>query len=185
MLSSSFLFVLFRFVFDSTSITITGMGTNDANIFMDVQHSSNQQQQQHQQQQKKKCHGNRRDQRFRRKCRAQYMQPAKIEKLIQKRHRLQKKDQKNNPIKHTTSANATATDTYPNKRKRDLSLDQLSTVAAAAAAIGTTRQSQIQQFAEQPGAKKMKKNTQKKTTSNAMVNGNDPVHMHMKYQYVI
>jgi hypothetical protein len=57
---------------------------------MDVQHSSNQQQQQPQQ--KKKCRGNRRDQCFRRKCRAQHMQPAKIEKSIKKRHRIQKKD---------------------------------------------------------------------------------------------
>ncbi|CAF2016023.1 unnamed protein product [Rotaria magnacalcarata] len=43
---------------------------------------------------KKKCHGNRRNQRFRRKCRAQKMKPAKIKKLIEKRNRFQNKNQK-------------------------------------------------------------------------------------------
>ncbi|CAF4172151.1 unnamed protein product [Rotaria sordida] len=41
---------------------------------------------------RKKCHGNRRDQRFRRKCRAEKMKPAKIKKLIEKRNRFQKKN---------------------------------------------------------------------------------------------
>ena len=35
----------------------------------------------------RKCRGNRRDQRFRRKCRAQRMKPGKIEQLIQQRKR--------------------------------------------------------------------------------------------------
>ncbi|CAF1283492.1 unnamed protein product [Rotaria magnacalcarata] len=37
---------------------------------------------------RKKCHDNRRDQRFRRKCRAEKMEPAKIKKLIKKRNQI-------------------------------------------------------------------------------------------------
>ncbi|CAF3776948.1 unnamed protein product [Rotaria socialis] len=40
---------------------------------------------------RKKCHGNRRNQRFRRKCRAEKMKPAEIEKLIKKRNRIHNK----------------------------------------------------------------------------------------------
>lgn len=150
------------------------MDTNDANTFMNVQHSSNQQQQQ--QQQKKKCRGNRRDQRFRRKCRSQHMEPAKIEKLIKKRDRIHKKDQKNNPIKHTTNTNTGSTAANLNKRKRDVSLQQLSTASE------TMIQSRSQQSTEQPSLKKMK-NTPK-TMFDSMINGNDTAHMHLNYQYV-
>jgi hypothetical protein len=162
------------------------MDTNDTNTSMNVQHSSNQQppqqqQQQAQPQEKKKCRGNRRDQRFRRKCRALHMEPAKMEKLIKKRHRIQKKDQKKNPtIKHTTNMNTGSTGAAANlnKRKRDVSLQQLST----AAATETMTQSRSQQSTEQPALKKIK-NTPK-AMPNTMVNGNDTVHMTMNYQYV-
>jgi hypothetical protein len=148
------------------------MDTNDVNTLMNVQHSSNQQQQQ----QKKKCRGNRRDQRFRRKCRAQHMQSTKTEKLIKKRHRIQEKDQKKNPIKHTTNMNTESAGANLNKRKRDVSLQQLSTVTE------TMTQSRSQQSTEQPSLKKMK-NTPK-TMFDTMVNGNDTAHMAINYQYV-
>jgi len=38
---------------------------------------------------KKKCHGNRRDQRFRKKCRARQMKPETIEKLLRRRKQIQ------------------------------------------------------------------------------------------------
>ena len=85
-------------------------------------------------QQRKRCHGNRRDQRFRRKCRNEKMQPTKIEKLIKKRNRLHKKHQKNiSTTHHTTNVNTirqnnhsqpfitTATNNNNNKRKRHVS----------------------------------------------------------------
>ena len=37
---------------------------------------------------KKKCHGNRRDQRFRKRCRARKMKPSTITKLLQRRKRI-------------------------------------------------------------------------------------------------
>ena len=122
----------------------------------------------------KKCRGNRRDQRFRRKCRAQHMEPAKIEKLLKKRHRIQKKNQQKILIKHTTNTNTTITNL--NKRKRDVSLQQLST------ANGTITQSQNQQSTEQSSLKKIK-NTPK-TRSETVVNGNHTVHMNINYEYV-
>ena len=42
-----------------------------------------------QQTRKKKCHGNRRDQRFRKKCRTRQMKPETIEKLLRRRKQIQ------------------------------------------------------------------------------------------------
>ena len=151
------------------------MDTDDTNTFMNVQQLANQQQQQ--QEQKKKCRGNRRDQRFRRKCRAQHMEPEKIKKLIKKQHRAQKKDQNKNPIKQTANMNTEATSASLNKRKRDVALHQLSTVT------GTMAQSGSQQSTKQPSMKRMK--TTPKTMFYSTVNGNNTVHMDINYQYVV
>lgn len=62
----------------TTIMPTANMNVNDANRQDD--HSLR-----NQRQQEKKCHGNRRDQRFRRKCRAQGMKPSKIEQLVQQR----------------------------------------------------------------------------------------------------
>ncbi|CAF3352512.1 unnamed protein product [Rotaria socialis] len=89
---------------------------------------------------RKKCHGNRRNQRFRRKCRAEKMKPAKIEKLIKKRNRSYEKNKipKTNiestklksdlaPVgKNYQSQPIVKTATCFNKRKRDISSQQLS-----------------------------------------------------------
>ena len=64
------------------------------------------------QQQRKKCHGNRRNQRFRRRCRAEKMKPTKIEKLIKKRNRIHEKNRKNNRSQPISTAA-----TNLNKRK--------------------------------------------------------------------
>ena len=52
---------------------------------MDINDNNNQNQDKlPNQQPKKTCHGNRRNQRFRRKCRQRGMTPSKIEKLLDK-----------------------------------------------------------------------------------------------------
>ncbi|CAF4426781.1 unnamed protein product, partial [Adineta steineri] len=92
-----------------------------------------------QQGQTKKCRGNRRNQRFRRKCRAHKMQPHKIEKLLKKRNHIHKKIQKQQLKRSTTNCNLqliarttnqsqpiTTTTTNVFKRKRDISSQQLS-----------------------------------------------------------
>jgi DNA-binding transcriptional MerR regulator len=104
-----------------------------------------------QQQQEKKSRGNRRDQRFRRQCRARGMKPAKIEKLLQNRNQMDHNNhqittgnrqnmtinqgqtnvlnqlsatQRNNPLNPITTTTATMNQ---NKRKRDVSLQELQT----------------------------------------------------------
>jgi hypothetical protein len=133
-----------------------------------------------QQTKQKKCHGNRRDQRLRRKCRDQKMQPAKIEKLIKKRNRIHKKHQKNiSATHHTTNANIqsttrkhnedstiTTTTTNINKRKRDISQQQLSKTTDSISIL-------------QPLSKKTKHITQT-VNSNSIINMN----IHANYQYV-
>jgi hypothetical protein len=113
------------------------------------------------QQQTKKCHGNRRDQRFRRKCRARAMQPANIAQLLNERKQV---NNKNNQRKTTTttvsnqlsvssdlSKPMTMTMTTSlNKRKRAISLQELksnSTLPQSTSSISIV----------QPLIKKMKK----------------------------
>ena len=99
---------------------------------------------------KRKCHGNRRDQRFRRKCRAREMKSVKIERLLNKRKHAEKKNNRqtdyiNEVMGHTSKATTetitasneesitrsnpskptTTTSTNFNKRKRDVSLQEL------------------------------------------------------------
>jgi hypothetical protein len=98
---------------------------------------------QQQQQQRKKSHGDRKSQRFRKKCRVQGMKPEAIEKLLVKlKRKNNKKNQRKtrlvkttgNQMKTTTSDNVpkiqvnaqsknsiTTTATNINKRKRDVS----------------------------------------------------------------
>jgi hypothetical protein len=104
----------------------------------------------YQQQQRKKCRGNRRNQRFRRKCRAQKIKPVKIEKLLKKRNLTNMKNQrktsirntnnnniqttianqglshKNTPVEVATTTNITTIRNL-NKRKRNISLQDLKT----------------------------------------------------------
>jgi hypothetical protein len=58
-----------------------------------------------QQRLRKKCHGNRRDQRFRRKHRALNVKPKKIEKMLKKRNRQDQQHKKTNNVKSTTKNN--------------------------------------------------------------------------------
>ncbi|CAF3780799.1 unnamed protein product, partial [Rotaria sp. Silwood1] len=72
---------------------------------------------------KKKCHGNRRDQRFRKKCRARGMGPEKIEKLLQLRKKFhnKEKNQTNTTIRTTTMNEQVVSTTLKNKftKKKD------------------------------------------------------------------
>ncbi|CAF4124658.1 unnamed protein product, partial [Adineta steineri] len=112
---------------------------------------------QQQQERTKKCRGNRRNQRFRRKCRAHKMQPKQIEKLLKKRNPIQKKIQKDQSKRSTTNSNieltsrktnqsqpitATTTTTNVFKRKRDISSQQLSKTTSSISIV-------------QPSSKKM------------------------------
>lgn len=54
---------------------------------------------------RKKCHGNRKDQRFRKKCRVRGMRPEKIEKLLEKRKNISRRsNQINGHLGNATGA---------------------------------------------------------------------------------
>ncbi|CAF4384041.1 unnamed protein product, partial [Adineta steineri] len=84
-----------------------------------------------QQPQRKKCHGNRQDQRFRRKCRAQGMNATLIEKKLARRKQIQnKKTSTKNNVTNTSNNTVNvpvSTMTNLSKHKRDLSLQALNT----------------------------------------------------------
>ena len=127
---------------------------------------------------KKKCHGNRKDQRFRRKCRAKGMKSRKIEKLLRRRKILHEK--KNNPTDNavapiTTSnnepnhENVSSTEIDPmrnlTKRKRDISVQDIKSntrIPKSTSSISVT----------QPKLKKMKRriNLNSPTTTTIMNN---------------
>jgi hypothetical protein len=87
----------------------------------------------------KKCHGNRRDQRFRKKCRARKLKPAKIEKKLIRQKQIWDKKNSTTSIVNNTNDNTmtipvstnisnrptTITTINFNKRKRDISLQEL------------------------------------------------------------
>ncbi|CAF4961173.1 unnamed protein product, partial [Rotaria socialis] len=90
------------------------------------------------QRKKKKCHGNRKDQRFRRKCRAKGMKSRKIEKLLLRRKIIhdKKKNPIDNPMKNPINSNnkpdhenvsSTEINSTRNltKRKRDISVQDI------------------------------------------------------------
>ncbi|CAM4843607.1 unnamed protein product [Rotaria magnacalcarata] len=87
---------------------------------------------------KKKCHGSRKDQRFRRKCRAKDMKSRKIEKLLLRRKLIhyKKKNPADNEMKNTMKFNnkpghenvpSTEINSMRNltKRKRDISVQEI------------------------------------------------------------
>ena len=107
--------------------------------------------------QRKKCHGNRRNQRFRRKCRAEKMKAAKIEKLAIKRNQIHPKNQNNLSRRQRTRANIasiifkselipttkqnqsqpiiTTATPYLSKRSRDISSQQLSSSSSSSISL--------------------------------------------------
>jgi len=114
------------------------------------------------------------------------MQPAKIEKLIKKRHRIPKKDQKNNPIKHTTNTNTAPTIANLNKRKRDISLQQLSKEPANQTITKSISQLSIEQSPLSPSSKKMKNIRTTQTMMNPIIESNHTnTNININYQYVL
>jgi hypothetical protein len=150
------------------------MNVNDLHQQDNIQVTSNQQTKQW-----KRCHGKRRDQRFRRKCRDQKMQPTKIEKLIKKRNRIHKKHQKNiSGTHHTANANTTqqhnhtqpfitTTTNNNNKRKGDVSQQEHLSKTTDSTSIS------------QPLSKKMKH-----TTNTMDINSNINENINENYRYV-
>ncbi|CAF4696475.1 unnamed protein product, partial [Rotaria sp. Silwood2] len=121
-------------------ILISHMDLNMSHAPADVGQPTNQGQR------RKKCHGNRKDQRFRNKCRAKGMKQEKIEELLQrnKEIRKKKKNHVNKTMPNTTDEHVASTTTAKNisnrtnepsvqrnstpntnKRKRNVSLQQL------------------------------------------------------------
>ena len=112
---------------------------------------------------KRKCHGNRRDQRFRKKCRARGMKSVKIEQLLNKHKQVEKKNNRSTDyVQHVTDDNSktatvqvsnedfvtgnnpskstTTTGTNFSKRKRDVSLQGLkskSVISKSVSSIST------------------------------------------------
>ncbi|CAF2172172.1 unnamed protein product, partial [Rotaria magnacalcarata] len=127
---------------------------------------------------RKKCHGNRRDQPFRRKCRAEKMKPAKIKKLIKKRNRFQKNNEKpTTNIESSKSKNElrSSRQNYQepiitrnlSKRKRDISSQQLSSTIDLAIPKTTSSIS-----IAQSSSKKMK-NISEIMDNNSIINRNN------------
>ena len=168
---SCFLFISFQI---KSQVYYSLMDTSDNNV-RDNRQSLNQLK-------KKMCHGNRRDQRFRRKCRARGMKPEEIAKLLNKHKQIEKK--KNRRIHHITSVTSKNTETTTtvsnkvpiprsdsskqvstmnsnlNKRKRDASLYELKSKSVIPKS--TSSISIVQSL-----SKKMKK--KQKTTMNPII----------------
>ncbi|CAF1210730.1 unnamed protein product, partial [Rotaria magnacalcarata] len=138
---------------------------------------------------RKKCHGNRRDQRFRRKWRAEKMKPAKIKKLIEKRNRFQKKNKEPTTNIESTKLNKELLSSKQNyqsqpiittnltKRKRDISSQQLSS-AIDLAIPKTTSSISIAQ-----SSSKRMKNISEIMDNNSIINrNNNDINKHINYR---
>ncbi|CAF4609606.1 unnamed protein product, partial [Rotaria sp. Silwood2] len=163
------------FLSKSNLIHISHMDLNMSHAPEDIGQPTNQGQQ------RKKRHGNRKDQRFRKKCRARGMKPENIEILLHRHKEIHNKkmNHDNKTMRNTTDENVASTTTTTaknisnrtnepsvqrnstpniNKRKRDVSLQQLSsnpTIPKSTSSLSIV----------QPSSKKMKK--KKKTTTSS------------------
>ncbi|CAF1070165.1 unnamed protein product, partial [Rotaria magnacalcarata] len=138
---------------------------------------------------RKKCHGNRRDQRFRRKCRAEKMKPAKIKKLIEKRNRFQKKNKEPTTNIESTKLNKELLASKQNyqsqpiittnltKRKRDISSQQLSS------AINLTIPKTTSSISIAQSSSKKMKNISEIMDNNSIINrNNNDINKHINYR---
>ncbi|CAF3011673.1 unnamed protein product [Rotaria sp. Silwood2] len=163
------------FLSKSNLIHISHMDLNMSHAPEDIGQPTNQGQQ------RKKRHGNRKDQRFRKKCRARGMKPENIEILLHRHKEIHNKkmNHDNKTMRNTTDENVASTTTTTaknisnrtnepsvqrnstpniNNRKRDVSLQQLSsnpTIPKSTSSLSIV----------QPSSKKMKK--KKKTTTSS------------------
>ncbi|CAF3341725.1 unnamed protein product [Rotaria socialis] len=141
---------------------------------------------------RKKCHGNRRNQRFRRKCRTEKMKPAEIEKLIKKRNRIYEKNKKTKYNKESTklksdlissgqnyqSQPVLKTAACLNKRKRDISSQQLSSTIINQKIPKTTSSISILQ----PSTKKIKNISETMDIDPIINRNNNDINEHIKYR---
>ena len=170
------------------------MNVDDTNVHDDDRLPSNQEQQQ----KMRKCHGNRKDQCFRRKWRARGMEPAKIEKLLRKRKKNQKRKLDyirsfENDFEETTTVSkevsssrmelskqplrttaTITTTTNLNKRKRDRSLQELKshlTISKSTSSISI----------QQPLSKKVKKPKKKTIKISKIIENNNTVNKNYRF----
>ena len=126
-----------------------------------------------QQLQRKQCHGNRRDQRFRKQRRALGMKPENIEKKLARRKQIEKlKNSTKNNDKHTTDSVTNLT-----KRNPEISLQQLNTNHILAKSTSSISMAQ-------PLTKKTKKEMNKTILHSFIVIINDKT-TNMNYRLVI
>ena len=141
---------------------------------------------------RKKCHGNRRNQRFRRKCRAEKMKPTEIEKLIKKRNRIYEKNKKTKSNKESTKLKSDLTTSGQNyqskpilktaaclnKRKRDISSQQLSSTIINQKIPKTTSSISI----VQPSTKKIKNISETMDIDPIINRNNNDINEHINYR---
>jgi hypothetical protein len=121
---------------------------------------------------KKKCRGNRKDQRFRRKCRAEGMKSRKIEKILHRRKIIHHK--KKNPTENPMNTNnqpdhenvsSTVVNSMQNitKRKRDISMQDIKSNTRIPKSTSSIT-------VAQPKLKKMKKRNNLNIPSTTVIN---------------
>lgn len=114
-----------------------------------------------QQRNKKKCHGNRNDQRFRKKYRIRGMKPETIEQLLRQRKEIQNNNKSLYETEQTNMTNVNPTTTVvtnTNKRKRDLSIQELNTNETSENLAGTMCVQQLSRKKHRNETKSMIKN---------------------------
>lgn len=114
--------------------------------------------------QRKRCHGNRKDQRFRRRCRARSMKEKKIKKLLMKRKKIrhQRHSNTDNMTEQTRAATANPSMSITDRPKRKRDDRSNTTISKSISSISITP----------PAPKKMKKKDQHPTTTIASSNNN-------------
>ena len=117
---------------------------------------------------KRKCHGNRKNQRFRKRCRARGMKPATIAKLLERRNRLNMMTGPQQTNNHTTITTTTPFGTLSSQqRSSSIETTSNSQKRKRIMSIQDLRANQ----ATTTSTKKMKKKTEK--MSLPLVQGNE------------
>lgn len=115
---------------------------------------------------KRKCHGNRKNQRFRKRCRARGMKPATIAKLLERRNRLNMMTGPQQTNNHTTITTTTPFDTSSQQRSYSIETTKNSHKRKRIMSIQDLRANQ----ATTTSTKKMKKKTEKMSLPLVQVN---------------
>jgi hypothetical protein len=131
---------------------------------------------------KKKCHGNRKDQRFRKKCRKRGMKSARIEQLLNEQKQMNMNQQNSRRAEYfkdlmydTYSTTEITMKQNLNKRKRDISLQDIASTSAISKSIST---SSIQQPSR-------KKSSYQRSTAQIPVIAEQILPIKLKYRFVL